>query len=375
MTVRCINANAVNGLKGIPGDSIDCVVTSPPYWGLRDYGTGSWGGGDPDCDHRSPSMRGFGLLIGSPATNSAQLPPHRRSCCGKCCAVRRDEQIGLEPTFKQHIEVLTAVFREVWRVLKPGGTLWLNYGDSYATTPNGNAHLTHDGRYKSTRDDRPHAGKPFSTIGAGHKHKDLSLISARLAIALCDDGWWLRADNIRVKPNAKPESVKDRPAQAHEHVFLFTESERYFYDSEAVREPHATPPQRGGHKHAQQAQRCQQCYFHPDGRNLRNVWVIPAEPYPGARFTTMPAALAELYSHAVPFEAEAEAAGPGRAAASRTCKAHPAAKHQGPRRLLRRLRGACGSARHQQGRALQGHGGRAAGDGAAARLELGLSKR
>jgi hypothetical protein len=102
MTVRCINANAAGGLKGIPGDSIDCVVTSPPYWGLRDYGTGSWDGGDPDCDHRSPSTReDRALLIGSPATGSAQLPPHRCSCCGKCGAVRRDEQIGLEPTFEQ----------------------------------------------------------------------------------------------------------------------------------------------------------------------------------------------------------------------------------------------------------------------------------
>ncbi len=90
---------------------IDCVVTSPPYWRLRDYGTGSWDGGDPDCDHRSPSMRedreeGRALLGGPPSTNGAQLPPHRRSCCGKCGAVRPDEQIGLEPTFKQ----LKAVF-------------------------------------------------------------------------------------------------------------------------------------------------------------------------------------------------------------------------------------------------------------------------
>ena len=111
MTVRYITADAVDGLKGIPSDSIDCVVTSPPYWGLRDYGTGSWDGGDPDCDHRSPSMREDpeeerAVLAGPAATYSAQLRPHRRSCRGKCGAVRRYEQIGLEPTFKQ----LKAVF-------------------------------------------------------------------------------------------------------------------------------------------------------------------------------------------------------------------------------------------------------------------------
>ena len=163
MTVRYINANAIGGLKSIPGNSVDCVVTSPPYWGLRDYGTGTWEGGDPDCDHRSPTMHegreeDRPLLAGSPATNSAQLLLHHRSHCGKCGAVRHDEQIGLEPTFQEHIEALAAVFREVRRVLKPEGTVWLNYGDAYATTPNGNTHLTHDGRYKSKRDDRTHTG-------------------------------------------------------------------------------------------------------------------------------------------------------------------------------------------------------------------------
>ena len=98
----------------------------------------------------------------------------------------------------------------------------------------------------------------------------------------------LRADNIWVKPNPKPESVKGRLELAYEHVFLLTKSERYFYDSEAVREPHATPPRHRGRKHEQQALRGQQRYFHPDGRNLRNVWVIPTEPHPGAHFATMP---------------------------------------------------------------------------------------
>ena len=213
MTVRYINAGVLEGLRELPSGSIDCIVTSPPYWGLRDYGTGVWQGGDAECDHRSPSMRPDRseerkFLSGSVATNSAQLLLNHRSQCGKCGAIRLDSQIGLEPSFRQHIEVLTEDIREARRVLKPCGTFWLNYGDSYATSPNGNTHLTHDGRYRSKRDDRTHTDKPFSTVSDGLKAKDLSLVSSRLAIALCDDGWWLRAENIWVKPNPKPRASR-----------------------------------------------------------------------------------------------------------------------------------------------------------------------
>jgi DNA modification methylase len=313
--VRILNADVFDGLSRLESASVDCVVTSPPYWGLRDYGTGSWIGGDPDCEHRSPSMRegreeARPVLSGSPATNSAQLIHFRHSSCGKCGAIRQDCQIGLEESADKHVEVLKRVFAEVRRVLKPEGTHWINYGDGYATSPNGNTHLTHDGRYRSKRDDRTHTDKPFSTVGGGIKRKDLLLVSAKLAQALRDDGWWLRADVIWVKPNPKPESIKDRPTQAYEHVFLFSKSERYYYDAEAVREPHVTPRRYRSRKHGRQAFRGQESlrargnmeacskpedrYFHEGGRNLRNVWVIPTEPYPGAHFATMPLALASL---------------------------------------------------------------------------------
>ncbi|WP_018390891.1 site-specific DNA-methyltransferase [Ancylobacter sp. FA202] len=170
-------------LAAMEPDSVDCVVTSPPYWGLRDYGV--------------------------------------------------DGQIGLERTLGEHIEVMLDVFRLVRRVLKPTGTLWLNYGDCYATTPNGRSAADCKA---AGGDDRTFRDKPFSTIGGLLKPKDLCMVPNRLAIALQEDGWWVRSEIIWAKPNPMPESIRDRPATAHEKVFLLSKSERYFYDAEAVRQ-------------------------------------------------------------------------------------------------------------------------------------------
>ncbi|MBY5692027.1 site-specific DNA-methyltransferase [Rhizobium leguminosarum] len=201
-------------MRSMPANSVDCVVTSPPYWGLRDYGVAG--------------------------------------------------QIGLEPTLGEHLKVMVAVFREVWRILKPRGTLWLNYGDCYAAQPNGKSAAA----YKADgTDDRTFRDKPFSTVGpilqpdtrgpqrAGAKEeyrpdsgrtirpggylkpKDLCMIPNRLAIALQDDGWYVRSEIIWHKPNPMPESVYDRPTSAHEKIWLLTKGEDYFYDHEAIREP------------------------------------------------------------------------------------------------------------------------------------------
>jgi DNA modification methylase len=160
-------------LAELPSDSVDCCVTSPPYWGLRDYGVAG--------------------------------------------------QIGLEPTLAEHIDVMVRVFREVRRVLKPTGTLWLNYGDCYATQPNGR---TAEATKAEGADDRTFRDKPFSTIGGTLKPKDLCMIPNRLAIALQDDGWWVRAECIWGKTNPMPDSSgRGRPSISHEKIFLLTKSD------------------------------------------------------------------------------------------------------------------------------------------------------
>ncbi len=153
-------------------DSVDCVVTSPPYWGLRDYGV--------------------------------------------------EGQIGLEPTLAKHIEVMVDVFHAVKRVLKPTGTLWVNYGDCYATTPNGRSAAD---TKAAGNDDRTFRDKPFSTIGGSLKSKDLCMIPNRLAIALQDAGWWVRSEIVWGKSNPMPDSSgNQRPSTAHEKIFKFTKS-------------------------------------------------------------------------------------------------------------------------------------------------------
>ena len=198
-------------LKKFSEQSFQCCVTSPPYWGLRDYG----------------------------------IP----------------NQIGAEVKVDDYVRHLVDVFREVKRTLADDGTLWLNIGDAY----------TSGGR--TWRDsDKKNKGRAMdyrAPTPDGLKPKDLIGLPWRLAFALQADGWYLRSEVIWYKPNAQPESVKDRPARAHEHVFLLTKSEQYFYDHEAVREvgDHGSP------------------------RNLRSVWQVNTEPYPEAHFATFPRAL------------------------------------------------------------------------------------
>lgn len=200
--------DAVTVLRRLPSNSVRCVVTSPPYWGLRDYGI--------------------------------------------------DDQIGLELTMPQFIQKLVAVFAEVRRVLTDDGTLWINIGDGY-TSGNRGYRATdkkNPARAMTVRPDTPEGLKP----------KDLMGIPWRLAFALQDDGWYLRTDIIWNKPNAMPESVKDRPTRSHEFLFMFSKSEKYFYNSDAVKQV-------------------------ADGgglRNLRTVWSVNTKPYAGAHFATFP---------------------------------------------------------------------------------------
>jgi len=257
------NGDVLTCLKSLPECSVQCVVTSPPYWGLRDYGV--------------------------------------------------EGQIGLEPTPEEHVERMVEVFREVRRVLRDDGVLWLNYGDCYAGSTTGAdrppepGHTHEDsGRVKTGQENK------HRRPDAGLKPKDLVGMPWRIAFALQADGWYLRSDIIWSKPNPMPESVTDRPTKSHEYVFLLTKSPRYFYDREAIKEPYAESTfkraksvnnaatrkdngtainQRG--LTAEQQTKAYSKVTETGGRNKRSVWHIATQSSSEAHFATFPEALVE----------------------------------------------------------------------------------
>src|SRR3954469_1826318 len=253
MNVDLITGDARTMLATLPDKSIQCCVTSPPYFGLRDYGTVTFTGGDPNCDHVVGAIRtGLGMAAlgerysgGGHKTSEPKLLT-AKDICPKCQAVRVDQQIGIEASPDAFIAALVAVFRDVRRVLRDDGTVWIVLGDSYASSPRGNkkpggGNLTNiniGSAVEQARWEGARKGIDKSRI-AGVKPKDLLMVPARAAIALQADGWYLRRDIIWAKPNPMPESTLDRPTSSHEHVFLLTKKPTYFYDAEAVREPDA----------------------------------------------------------------------------------------------------------------------------------------
>jgi DNA modification methylase len=250
-------------LTSLPKSSVHCCITSPPYWGLRDYGV--------------------------------------------------DGQLGLERTPGEYVQKMVEVFRLVRRILRDDATLWINMGDSYVSNPgNGRGGEGVDGG-------TPHRSGRDKT-GCGLKTKDLAGMPWRLAFALQEDGWYLRSDIIWNKPNAMPESVTDRPTKAHEYIFLLAKSERYFYDADAIREPFATTDAHrataewvkgwatdgahnaiahnvpkshrgskfGSGKTAKLTTGSGPRSDHALGRNKRSVWTVSTQPYAQAHFATFP---------------------------------------------------------------------------------------
>lgn len=216
-------------LATLPEASVHCCVTSPPYWGLRDYSTARWEGGRTECPHVKPATGGNRKQGPNKGNNNAEAAPFR-DVCGICGARRVDAQIGLEATPEEYIETLVQVFRAVRRVLRPDGTLWLNLGDSYV----GNTPGTRDSERWPKQSRNNHRCDRPGTV-RGLKQKDLVGIPWRVALALQADGWWLRSGMPWVKRSPMPESCTDRPASALEYVFLLTPSPRYYFDMEAVR--------------------------------------------------------------------------------------------------------------------------------------------
>lgn len=261
---KIITADAIIGLKQIPDNSVDMCVTSPPYYCLRNYGV--------------------------------------------------DGQIGLEETPEEYVNRLVLVFREVRRVLKPNGTLWLNIGDSYAGSRKGHT----NGKSKDAQENRRNshsdlfAEKPQAY---GCKPKDLIGVPWTVAFALRADGYYLRQDIIWYKPNCMPESVRDRCTKSHEHIFLLSKEPRYYFDAEAISEPVTestirrmkqgvysedrtpkqpeVPPRFGGKKYTEHPDifsrtKSGRIYEYKPLRNKRDVWAISNRPFSGAHFATFP---------------------------------------------------------------------------------------
>ena len=285
MSYEIMQLDVLAGLARLQDNSVHCVVTSPPYWGLRDYGVAG--------------------------------------------------QLGLESTPSEFIGKMVQVFREVRRVLRPDGTCWVNMGDSYANSGACGGGSPLDNRTYGSGGGTP-AGRKTDTIaqrkigsrvGFGLKPKDLCGIPWRLAIALQEDGWWLRQDIIWAKPNPMPESVTDRCTKAHEYLFLLTKRESYFFDAKAIQEscskgdagssyvsgktaihqegragttqrrvkvPGGWDQGEGAHGTIHRAGRTEATYqeYEADGRrNKRSVWTIAPQAYPEAHFATFPEAL------------------------------------------------------------------------------------
>jgi len=250
-----IQGDALTRLKELPSESVDCCITSPPYFGLRDYGV--------------------------------------------------EGQIGLEESPEAYVSKLVEVFREVRRVLKKEGTLWLNLGDSYAGNGPQHERATDADIRTATVGNLLNKVQHRQGTVKGLKPKDLIGIPWMVAFALRADGWYLRSDIIWHKPNCMPESVTDRPTKAHEYIFLLSKSQKYYYDGEAIKEP-AAPYRKCG----KGAEYCDENAdpkgggfrgkgglkaWRPDetGRNKRTVWTVATKPFAEAHFATFPEKLIE----------------------------------------------------------------------------------
>ena len=284
-----------DGLRLLEPQSIHMVATSPPYWGLRDYGTAQWEGGDAACEH---TVRSASAMEGSRKTSTlgggkstvGHAKEGYKHTCGRCGARRVDQQLGMESTPDLYVESLVGVFREVRRVLRDDGAVWLNLGDSFS-----------------------------GQDAAGVKAKDLVGVPWRVALALQADGWWLRNAIIWHKLNPMPSPVQDRLSVTYEQVFLLTKSARYFFDLDAIRVPHTfgtydaegdfTPGQTWN-EDPDVARKMDQTegqlgtmagpprkfgrgQYNPGGKNPGDMWSLPTQPFPGAHFAVWPQAIPE----------------------------------------------------------------------------------
>lgn len=220
-------------LRTFPDNSIHCCITSPSYFGLRDYGTGTWEGGDPACDHKPQFRKSVSATVGNDVKDIGKI--YYRDVCKKCGAIRIDKQVGIERSPGEYVDKLVKIFREVKRVLRPDGTLWLNLGDSYAGGGRGQKYTKEGTLQNNAIKAGVVYGEPTGKL-EGYKQKDLIGVPWMCAFALRADGWWLRQDIIWHKPASMPESVNDRCTKSHEYIFLLSKSQKYYFDQESIKE-------------------------------------------------------------------------------------------------------------------------------------------
>ena len=328
-THKIILGDCIEGMNTLPDGCVHTCITSPPYFGLRDYGTGTWEGGDPDCDHIDETamaermrQKKSMIVVGERMDGSTRTRVHdeeigkgiqHQHLCKKCGAKRTDSQIGQEDTVEGYVQKMVEVFREVRRILRDDGTLWLNLGDSYMSAKNCSPPpQTQGGQRGMPSDFVP----PNRKDQKGLKTKDLIGIPWRVAFALQADGWYLRQDIIWHKPNPMPESVTDRCTKAHEYIFMLSKKPHYFYDYEAIKEPLAESSigrkerkknliDRTGvgtlGKQIKEGVNSDHGYsglalgrngktgYSEDGkRNKRSVWTVTTKPFRGAHFAVYP---------------------------------------------------------------------------------------
>lgn len=336
MIDKIIVGHVLDELKKIPDNFVHCCVTSPPYWGLRDYGLEPkvWGAEsvcEHDFDKRAARAKGGQQDYSSSGLKRdgrtedrriATLANHQtrgdpissfHGFCRLCGAWRGS--LGLEPTYKLYIQHLVEIFREVRRVLRADGTCWLNLGDSYNAAGR-DGHGIREGFKQGTNRASANAVDSVRSTAGNLKPKDLVGIPWRVALALQADGWYLRRDIIWHKPNPMPESVKDRPTTAHEYIFLFAKNENYYYDADKISEPSKYAGEfvvlgpkslsRGqalgvGVKPSENA--LVDTVQVGSRRNKRSVWSITTQSFPEAHFATFPLEIPHLaISAGVPEE-------------------------------------------------------------------------
>jgi DNA modification methylase len=264
------NGDCLSILRQLPSDSVDCCITSPPYFNLRDYSTATWEGGDRDCDHvaNPKATKKFGnpeFNENRPSREETKTPGYYADICPKCGAVKVDHQVGIEPTVGEYIDKLQTIFLEVQRVLKPTGTCWVNLGDSFAGSGKGATNKTTNQKevyVPSTAD--AHLQNRDKSVRA----KSLYLVPQRAAIAFQETGWIIRNEVIWSKRSPMPTSKKDAMTVAHETIWFMTKEPKYYYDYEAVKQSSSDPLL--------------------ETHNLWDVWHLSPDPCSEAHFATWP---------------------------------------------------------------------------------------